>query len=530
MTPELIERACLAGAVLIPLAGAVVVRAGGGRRIAVTASWIAAGAAGAVLVLVAAGGPAPVSLIAGPGAPPLNLVASPVTAGLLALICGIGALVQSFAARYLRADAAADRFAARALVVVFAMAGVASAATLAGLIAAWIVAGVGFVGVTTYRRDLPGVGDLARTAGRALVVGDGSLAVAGAIIWARAGNPALAAGALSEAAVRLGPWRPVVAVLVVVAVAARSAQGIFRRWLARTVAAPTPASALLHAGVVNGGGILLIRLGVLAAWPPAQVALIVVAAATAVWAGAVLTYQSDIKGQLASSTASQMGFMLAECGAGAWAAAMIHLIGHGLYKASLFLSSGSAAARPAAGRTGPGRPAPGRPAPGPDVPRRTAATAVTTAAAVTAIAPGLLAGDGWVLAGYAGLSTLAIARAWWAGRPAGGPARLAWPALLVAAAAAYGAAVAAAGRFLLPALPPPAAGLGTAWLLVPAAGAAAVALLTRSGRLGLALRLRLARAADPDSGWQRPVLRPRTAPRRGPAREGVPVTLGTETA
>jgi NAD(P)H-quinone oxidoreductase subunit 5 len=520
VTPDLIERACLAAAVLTPLAGAVAVRARDGRRTAVIVSWTAAGAALAVLGLVAVRGPAPVWLVAGPGGPPLNLVASPVTAALLTLICGVGALVQSFAARYLRADAAADRFAIRALVVVSAMAGVASAATLAGLIAAWIVAGVGFVAVTAYRPDLPGVGDLARTAGRALVVGDGCLAVAGAIVSTRAGNPALAAGALSEAAARLGSWRPVVAVLVVVAVAARSAQGIFRRWLARTVAAPTPASALLHAGVVNGGGILLIRLGVLAAWPPAQVALIVVAAGTAVWAGAVLTFQSDIKGQLAASTASQMGFMLAECGAGAWAAAMIHLIGHGLYKASLFLSSGSAAARPA----------PGRPAPGPDVPRRTAATAVTTVAAAAAVAPGLLAGDGWVLAGYAGLSALAIARAWWAGRPAGGPARLAWPSLLVAAAAAYGAAAAAAGRFLLPALPPSAAGLGTAWLLVPAAGAAAVALLTRSGRLGLALRLRLARAADTGSEWQRPVPGRRTAPRRGTARDGIPVTLGTETA
>ncbi|MHB1874643.1 MAG: proton-conducting transporter transmembrane domain-containing protein [Streptosporangiaceae bacterium] len=426
MTPDLIERACLAAAVLTPLAGAVAVRAGGGRRAAVTAAWIAAGSAAAVLGLVAAHGPAPVSLVTGPGRTMLGLMANPVTAGLLTLICGVGALVQTFAARYLRADAAADRFAARALVVVSAMAGVASAATLAGLIAAWIVAGVGFVAVIACRRDLPGIDDLVRTAGLALVVGDGCLAVAGAIVWARAGNTALGAGALAEAAVRLGPWRPVVAVLVVVAVAARSAQGIFRRWLARTVAAPTPASALLHAGVVNGGGILLIRLGVLAEWPPAQAALLVVAAATAVWAGAVLAYQSDVKGQLASSTASQMGFMLAECGAGAWAAAMIHLIGHGLYKASLFLSSGSAVARPA----------PARPAPGPDTPRRAAATAVTAAAAAAAAAPGLVAGDGWVLAGYAGLSTLAIARAWWAGRPAGGPAPLAWPALLVAAAGA----------------------------------------------------------------------------------------------
>ncbi|MHB1874644.1 MAG: hypothetical protein ACYCPF_07295 [Streptosporangiaceae bacterium] len=57
-----------------------------------------------------------------------------------------------------------------------------------------------------------------------------------------------------------------------------------------------------------------------------------------------------------------------------------------------------------------------------------------------------------------------------------------------------------------------------------------MALLARSGGLGLALRLRLARAGDPGPGWQRPVLRPRTTSRRAPARDGVPVTFGTETA
>src|SRR4029079_4545440 len=117
---------------------------------------------------------------------------------------------------------------------------------------------------------------------------------------------------------------PVIAVLIVVAALSRSAQIPFHRWLPATLAAPTPVSALLHAGVVNGGGVLLVKLSVLST-PPA--AGIVIAAGTASMAyGAVLMLvKPDIKGALAYSTMAQMGFMMLTCGLGLWAAAVIHL-------------------------------------------------------------------------------------------------------------------------------------------------------------------------------------------------------------
>ena len=132
-----------------------------------------------------------------------------------------------------------------------------------------------------------------------------------------------------------------------VAALARCAQGPFGPWLPGTVAAPTPVSALLHAGFVNGGGILLIRTGAIASSSAvAMVVAFAVAAATAVVATAIMAQRSDVKSELAYSTMGQMGFMVAECAVGAFGAGVVHLIGHALYKATLFLGSGAQMPRP----------------------------------------------------------------------------------------------------------------------------------------------------------------------------------------
>jgi NAD(P)H-quinone oxidoreductase subunit 5 len=106
--------------------------------------------------------------------------------------------------------------------------------------------------------------------------------------------------------------------------------------------APTPVSALLHAGVVNIGGFLLIRLAPLVApAEAAQTLLVVVGTATATVAALVMMTRISIKVALAWSTCAQMGFMLLQCGLGAYSLALLHLVAHSLYKAHAFLSSGS---------------------------------------------------------------------------------------------------------------------------------------------------------------------------------------------
>ena len=114
-------------------------------------------------------------------------------------------------------------------------------------------------------------------------------------------------------------------------------------WLIQVMEAPTPVSALLHAGVVNLGGFLLIRLGTLVAdVPAAQALLVVVGSVTAVVAALVMMTRISIKVSLAWSTCAQMGFMLMQCGLGLHDLALLHLVAHSLYKAHAFLGAGGA--------------------------------------------------------------------------------------------------------------------------------------------------------------------------------------------
>ena len=133
------------------------------------------------------------------------------------------------------------------------------------------------------------------------------------------------------------------AVLVALAVVLKSAQLPLHGWLIQVMEAPTPVSALLHAGVVNIGGFVLIRLAeLLSLAPTAQAMLVVIGSLTAILASLVMMTRISIKVRLAWSTCAQMGFMLMEVGLGLYELALLHLVAHSLYKAHAFLSAGSA--------------------------------------------------------------------------------------------------------------------------------------------------------------------------------------------
>lgn len=114
----------------------------------------------------------------------------------------------------------------------------------------------------------------------------------------------------------------------------------FQRWLMSSMTAPTPASALMHAGFVNAGAILLARVAPLIYLTDLLFVLVLVGGFGALVGKFSKFVQTNIKQKLACSTSAQMGFMLLQCGLGFFAAAITHLILHGFYKAYLFLSSG----------------------------------------------------------------------------------------------------------------------------------------------------------------------------------------------
>lgn len=134
----------------------------------------------------------------------------------------------------------------------------------------------------------------------------------------------------------------VAAVFLALAALVKCAQLPLHGWLIQVVEAPTPVSALLHAGIINLGGYLMILFAPLIMLSDiAQWLLLVVGGITTVLAALVMMTRVSVKVRLAWSTMSQMGLMLVECALGLFELALLHLVAHSCYKAYAFLNSGS---------------------------------------------------------------------------------------------------------------------------------------------------------------------------------------------
>lgn len=132
-----------------------------------------------------------------------------------------------------------------------------------------------------------------------------------------------------------------IGLLYLTAAMMKSAIVPFHIWLPYTSEAPTPVSALMHAGVVNVGGILLNKMAFLLILTPMVLNIaFVMGLFTAIFASVLMLVVSDIKRSLGYSTVGQMGYMIMEVGLGAFSLAIYHLIVHGIFKATLFLESG----------------------------------------------------------------------------------------------------------------------------------------------------------------------------------------------
>ncbi len=134
-----------------------------------------------------------------------------------------------------------------------------------------------------------------------------------------------------------------ITLFLLVGATGKSAQLPLFVWLPDAMAGPTPVSALIHAATMVTAGIyMIVRTHVLFHLAPlSSMAVAIVGSATALLAATIAVGQYDIKRVLAYSTISQLGFMVAAAGLGAYVAAMFHLVAHAFFKALLFLSAGS---------------------------------------------------------------------------------------------------------------------------------------------------------------------------------------------
>lgn len=265
-----------------------------------------------------------------------------VTAAMVSLIALVGWVVIRYSATYLGGDPDQARYARRMLATLAAVSVVVVANNILLLVLAWTAASIAMHGLLTYFRDRPVAVAVAHK--KFLLARCADAAMIGAVVafWVTFDSLRLdvitaeaAAGSLPTGA-RIGIF------LVAIAALLKCAQLPFHGWLIQVMEAPTPVSALLHAGVVNLGGFVLLRFApVVDAAVETRTLLVVVGVATAVVASLVMTTRVSVKVALAWSTCAQMGFMLMQCGLGLWEMALLHLLAHSVYKAHAFLSAGT---------------------------------------------------------------------------------------------------------------------------------------------------------------------------------------------
>jgi NADH-quinone oxidoreductase subunit L len=268
------------------------------------------------------------------------------TAVLLLVVTTIGMLVHIYSIGYMAHDPGTWRFFAYLNLFMFSMLVLVLGSSWVLVFAGWELVGLSsysLIGFWYHKRSA------ALAAKKAFIVnrvGDVGFALGIMAIFVNTGtmNIQESIAKLIEAPAGSLPIAlPIVALLVFAGAMGKSAQFPLHVWLPDAMEGPTPVSALIHAAtMVNAGVYLVARANPLFA--SAQEAMVVVAAIgifTAIFAASIAFTQTDIKRVLAYSTLSQLGYMFAALGVGAWTAAIFHLMTHGFFKGLLFLGSGS---------------------------------------------------------------------------------------------------------------------------------------------------------------------------------------------
>jgi NADH-quinone oxidoreductase subunit L len=278
----------------------------------------------------------------------VNFALDALTAVMLIVVCTVGMLVHVYSIGYMAHDPGRWRFFAYLNFFMFSMLLLVLADNFLLLFVAWELVGLSsylLIGFWYRRRSA------ALAAKKAFIVnrvGDLGFSLGIMAIWTTVGTldfpdvfqklPALYTGG------QIQYWQMAgIALLIFCGAVGKSAQFPLHVWLPDAMEGPTPVSALIHAAtMVNAGVYLVARAGTLFSYVPG--AMVIVAAIgifTAILAASIAFTQTDIKRVLAYSTLSQLGYMFAALGVGAYVAAIFHLLAHGFFKGLLFLDSGS---------------------------------------------------------------------------------------------------------------------------------------------------------------------------------------------
>lgn len=260
---------------------------------------------------------------------------------LIGLVTFVTLSVGSFSVRYLKGDRRQKGFFLNLAALVIAVFLMVCADNIFLLLASWTMSNILLARLMLHKGEWKAAKQSSVLALKNFALGFAFLAAALIILYRITGETSIQAILIKPIDFK---WSVACGVLILLAAMSQSAIWPFHRWLTSSLNSPTPVSAIMHAGLVNGGGFLLVRFAPMLANEPLILNVIFIAGiATALLGTLWKLMQSDVKRMLACSTMGQMGFMIAQCGLGLFPAAVAHLCWHGLFKAYLFLASGSAA-------------------------------------------------------------------------------------------------------------------------------------------------------------------------------------------
>jgi NADH-quinone oxidoreductase subunit L len=260
------------------------------------------------------------------------------------LITGVGTLIHIYSISYMSHDHDRRRFFAYLNLFIAAMLLLVLGDSYLNLYVGWEGVGLASYLLIGFWNQKPAYATAAKKAFVANRVGDIGLSLAIMISFATFGDvtfkgiEAHADHASTSAMTAIG-------LMLLLAAAGKSAQFPLQSWLGDAMAGPTPVSALIHAATMVTAGVYLITRSnfIFDAAPTAQLMVVIVGVITLLFGAIIGTAKDDIKKALAASTMSQIGYMILATGLGpiGYAFAIMHLLTHGFFKASMFLGAGS---------------------------------------------------------------------------------------------------------------------------------------------------------------------------------------------
>jgi NAD(P)H-quinone oxidoreductase subunit 5 len=311
-------------------------------RLAAFAAAVATLLAGTSAALLITNGPITARWVpAGHEAFALSLRLDAISAVMVVLVSFLGTVVIRFSRHYIYGDLAQARFFSWMSLTLASVLTLVLSGHLLLILAAWISSSLCLHRLLLH---YPGRAGAIFSARKKFVVsrlGDLCLLLASILLYRTYGTweldplfAAIAAGQTADLSLA--------GLLLATCAALKSAQFPFHSWLPDTMETPTPVSAFMHAGIINAGGFLIVRLSPMFAHTPGVLNLLaVLGAVTAAFGAIVMLAQPSVKRALAYSTIAQMGFMILQCGLGAFGLALLHIVAHSLYKAHAFLTAGS---------------------------------------------------------------------------------------------------------------------------------------------------------------------------------------------